>query len=57
MAKIATMVAQRLLCYLDWPMDHRKEFQWLVMERLGKEVADNVSWTSPRFLCIAGDFN
>ncbi|EPR07359.1 transporter [Agrobacterium sp. TS43] len=44
------------LFYLDWLLDHRKEFQWLVMERLGPEVARAVDWTSPRLLCIAGDF-
>ncbi|MCZ4072562.1 DUF5655 domain-containing protein [Agrobacterium sp. LMR679] len=44
------------LFYLDWLLDHRKEFQWLVMERLGPEVAKAVDWTAPRLLCIAGDF-
>lgn len=44
------------LFYLDWLLDHRKEFQWLVMERLGPDVAKAVDWTAPRLLCIAGDF-
>ncbi|NOV15439.1 DUF91 domain-containing protein [Ensifer adhaerens] len=44
------------LFYLDWLLDHRKEFQWLVMERLGPEAAKAVDWTAPRLLCIAGDF-
>jgi len=44
------------LFYLDWLLDHRKEFQWLVMERLGPEVAKAVDWSAPRLLCIAGDF-
>ncbi|WP_431320831.1 DUF5655 domain-containing protein [Rhizobium sp. YTU87027] len=44
------------LFYLDWLLDHRKEFQWLVMERLGPEAGKAVDWTSPRLLCIAGDF-
>ena len=44
------------LFYLDWLLDHRKEFQWLVMEKLGPEVATNVDWSGPRLLCIAGDF-
>jgi predicted transport protein len=44
------------LFYLDWLMDHRKEFQWLVMEKLGPEVAKNVDWSGPRLVCIAGDF-
>ena len=42
--------------YLDWLMDHKKEFQWLVMERLGAEAANKVEWSAPRLICIAGDF-
>jgi predicted transport protein len=45
------------LFYLDWLMDHRKDFQWLVLEKLGKDVADTVDWSAPRLICIAGDFN
>ncbi|TXR50091.1 DUF5655 domain-containing protein [Phyllobacterium endophyticum] len=44
------------LFYLDWLLDHRKEFQWLVMERLGADVAKTVDWSAPRLVCIAGDF-
>ena len=44
------------LFYLDWLLDHRKEFQWLVMERFGQTVANAVDWSAPRLLCIAGDF-
>jgi len=44
------------LFYLDWLMDHKAEFQWLVMEKLGKEAAKGVEWASPRLICIAGDF-
>jgi predicted transport protein len=45
------------LFYLDWLMNHRKDFQWLVMEKLGKAAADGVDWSAPRLICIAGDFN
>jgi predicted transport protein len=45
------------LFYLDWLMDHRKDFQWLVLERLGKATAEAVDWAAPRLICIAGDFN
>lgn len=45
------------LFYLDWLMEHRKDFQWLVLEKLGKEVAEKVDWSAPRLICIAGDFN
>lgn len=44
------------LYYLDWLMDHKAEFKLLVLDRLGKEAADNIEWSSPRLLCIAGDF-
>ena len=44
------------LFYLDWLMDHRKEFQWLVMDVLGPEAANKVEWAAPRLICIAGDF-
>lgn len=44
------------LFYLDWLLDHRKEFQWMVMERLGADAATAVEWTAPRLICIAGDF-
>lgn len=45
------------LFYLDWLMDHRKDFQWLVLDRLGKPTAEAVDWSAPRLICIAGDFN
>ncbi len=44
------------LFYLDWLMDHKAEFQLLVLEKLGKAEADAIEWSSPRLLCIAGDF-
>ena len=44
------------LFYLDWLMDHKAEFKLLVLERFGKEPADAIEWSTPRLLCIAGDF-
>lgn len=44
------------LFYLNWLMDHRAEFKLLVLEKYGKPVADLIDWSSPRLLCIAGDF-
>lgn len=44
------------LFYLDWLMDHRRDFEWLVMDRYGQEQAKQVEWSSPRLICIAGDF-
>ncbi|MFZ5719297.1 MAG: DUF5655 domain-containing protein [Pseudomonadota bacterium] len=45
------------LFYLDWLMDHRKDFEWQVLERLGKDQAAKVDWSAPRLICVAGDFN
>jgi predicted transport protein len=44
------------LFYLDWLLDHQAEFRWLVMEKLGKETAQNIEWAGTRLLCIASDF-
>jgi len=44
------------LFYLDWLMGHRKDFEWLVLERLGAEKAKAVDWSGSRLICIAGDF-
>lgn len=44
------------LFYLDWLLDHQAEFRWLVMEKLGKELADAIDWAGTRLLCIAADF-
>ena len=45
------------LFYLDWLMDHQAEFELLVLKAFGKELADEIEWSSPRLICIAGDFN
>lgn len=44
------------LYYLDWLLDHKAEFQLLVMERVGKAEADAIDWRFPRLLCVAADF-
>lgn len=44
------------LFYLDWLLDHKAEFQLLVMKILGKEFSDKLDWSMPRLICIAGDF-
>lgn len=44
------------LFYLDWLLDHQAEFRWLVMEKLGKDVAERIEWSGTRLLCIAADF-
>ncbi len=45
------------LFYLDWLMDHRKDFQWLVLKKLGEKEAEAVDWSAPRLICVAGDFS
>jgi hypothetical protein len=44
------------LFYLDWLLDHKAEFQLLVLQHLGKDRSESIDWSSPRLLCIAGDF-
>jgi predicted transport protein len=44
------------LFYLDWLLDHRAEFELLVMKKLGNEAADQIDWSVPRLLCVASDF-
>jgi len=44
------------LFYLDWLMDHRGDFELLVRKRLGEEAGEELDWSGPRLLCIAGDF-
>lgn len=44
------------LFYLDWLMDHKAEFELLVLKKYGQQVSENIEWSSPRLLCIAGDF-
>lgn len=44
------------LFYLDWLLDHRGEYELLVLKRYGQAAADAIEWSSPRLLCIAGNF-
>jgi predicted transport protein len=44
------------LFYLDWLLDHRAEFQLLVMKRLGAEDAESIDWRNPRLVCVASGF-
>lgn len=44
------------LFYLDWLLDHRAEFELLVMRKLGNEHAVDIAWRRTRLVCIAGDF-
>jgi predicted transport protein len=44
------------LFYLDWLLDHRAEFTLLAMKALGAAVEEEIDWSAPRLVCIAGDF-
>lgn len=44
------------LYYLDWLTTYRDSFYLLVLKRLGQKAAEEVDWSSPRLICIAGDF-
>ncbi|PEO58309.1 DUF5655 domain-containing protein [Bacillus wiedmannii] len=44
------------LFYLDWLLDHKAEFELMVMRKFGEEVSNAIDWSSPRLLCIAGGF-
>lgn len=44
------------LYYLDWLMDHKAEFEKLVTKAYGVDEAEKIDWSSPRLICIAGNF-
>ncbi|WP_100330468.1 DUF5655 domain-containing protein [Bacillus xiapuensis] len=44
------------LFYLDWLLDHKAEFELMVMRKYGQTFSDAIDWSSPRLLCIAGGF-
>lgn len=49
-------VVNQGLFYLDWLLDHKAEFELLVLKNIGDEESENVDWYNPRLLCVAGDF-
>ena len=44
------------LFYLDWLVDHKGEFQLLVMEKLDPAAAAEIDWRNPRVICVASGF-
>ena len=44
------------LFYLDWLVDHKGDFTLLVREQLDQKAADEIDWSAPRVVCVAGDF-
>lgn len=49
-------VVNQGLYYLDWLLDHRAEFELLVLKKFGQAAFTDVEWSAPRLLCIAGEF-
>jgi predicted transport protein len=43
--------------YLSWLCSARHEFEALVKEKLGSEVAEAIDWRNPRMVCIAASFS
>ncbi len=44
------------LFYLNWLLDHKDSFKVIVIEKLGLAAADDIDWSMPRVVCVAGDF-
>lgn len=44
------------LFYLNWLLDHKDSFKVLVIEKLGLDEANDIDWSMPRVVCVAGDF-
>ncbi|TVQ58900.1 MAG: DUF91 domain-containing protein [Phycisphaerales bacterium] len=53
---VSENVINQGLFYLDWLLDHKAEFKLLVLERFGNGAANEIDWSAPRLVCIAGDF-
>ncbi|MGC5564790.1 DUF5655 domain-containing protein [Streptomyces sp. FR-108] len=50
-------VMSQAVSYLSWLCSARHEFEALVKERLGSEVAEAIDWRNPRMVCIAASFS
>ena len=55
-AAVNENVINQGLFYLDWLLDHRAEFELLVMKKLGHRPAEQIDWSGPRLVCVASDF-
>lgn len=40
----------------DWLLDHKAEFQLMVMNKYGKNFSESIEWENSRLICIAGDY-
>lgn len=52
----ANVAGNQGLFYLNWLLDHKDSFKVLVIEKLGLKAANNIDWSMPRVVCVAGDF-
>src|SRR3989304_1023587 len=43
--------------YLDWLMEHKADYQMLVVNKHGKEELELIDWNTARLLCIASQFS
>ncbi|MEU3692336.1 DUF5655 domain-containing protein [Streptomyces narbonensis] len=50
-------VVSQAVSYLRWLRSSRHEFEALVKEKLGAEVAEAIDWRNPRMVCIAAGFS
>ncbi|MFJ1717339.1 DUF5655 domain-containing protein [Streptomyces sp. NPDC088260] len=50
-------VMSQAVSYLSWLDSARHEFEALVREKLGAEVAEAINWRNPRMVCIAASFS
>ncbi len=50
-------VVSQAVSYLSWLRSARHEFEALVKEKLGTEVAEAIDWRNPRMVCIAAGFS
>lgn len=53
----ASGVMSQAVSYLRWLRSSRHEFEALVKEKLGAEVAEAIDWRNPRMVCIAAGFS
>lgn len=44
------------LYYLEWLLDHKADFELLVLKKYGRERADLIEWKTPIVYCIANSF-
>ncbi len=44
------------LFYLNWLLDHKGEFELMALKKYGSNFAEQIEWSNPRLICIAGDF-